>query len=67
MSRFDHNKAIAAMSYLASKAPDGIIGYYALVKLMYLADKEYFHRRGRTITGDDYARMDHGSARPATF
>lgn len=61
MARFDHYNAMAAMAYLAMWAPDWVIGYYALVKLMYLADKEYFHRRGRTITGDDYARMDRGS------
>lgn len=67
MAIFDHHKAVAAMAYLANKAPDRSIGYYALVKLMYLADKEYFHRRGRTITGDVYARMDNGSTGSDTY
>jgi len=67
MDRFDHHKAIAAMLYLASKKPDRVIGYYELVKLMYFADKKYFQKRGRTITSDEYARMDHGSTGSATY
>lgn len=67
MARFDHYKAAAALLYLANKAPQGRIDFYTLIKLMYLADKEYFHRRGRTITGDDFARMDHGSTGSNTY
>jgi len=58
--KFDIDTTIAALLYLTHKA-SGKIDLYALVKLMYFADKEHFHNWAHTITGDTFARLPHGS------
>jgi len=40
---------------------------YKLVKLVYFADKKHLHEWGRTITGDKYAKMEHGTTPSATY
>jgi hypothetical protein len=57
-SRFDREKAIAVVLYLAHKK--GSIDFYALLKMIYFADLNHLRQWGRTITGDSYARMDYG-------
>jgi len=60
MARLDEEKALASILYLAQKA-NGSIDMYKLVKLVYLADKKHLLKWGRTITGDMFARMEHGT------
>ena len=59
MARFDEEKSLSVLLYLAKKA-GGSIDLYKLVKLVYFADKKHLHEWGRTITSDRYAKMEHG-------
>jgi uncharacterized phage-associated protein len=59
MPRFDENKTINSILYLSQKATKGI-DLYALVKMLYFADKAHLHKWGRPITGNTYVRMKHG-------
>jgi len=59
MGRFDEEKSLAVLLYLAKKS-GGNIDLYKLVKLVYFADKTHLHEWGRTITGDQYSKMEHG-------
>jgi len=65
MPRFEDNKALAAILYLAQKK--GSMDLYALVKTIYFADKKHLHKWGRTITGDQYVRMEHGPTPSAIY
>jgi uncharacterized phage-associated protein len=62
---FDEKKAVSALLYLAGKK--GAIDLYALVKIIYFADKAHLKKWGRTITGDQYVRMDHGPVPNAIY
>ncbi|MFH1112559.1 MAG: Panacea domain-containing protein [Pseudomonadota bacterium] len=66
MARFDEEKALNAMIYLAKKE-GGRIGLYKLVKLVYFADKRHLHEWGRTITGDRFAKMRYGPTPSAVY
>jgi uncharacterized phage-associated protein len=59
MSLFDEDKTLNSILYLSQKAAKGL-DLYALVKMIYFADKAHLHQWGRTITGNSYARMQHG-------
>jgi len=59
MARFNEEKTLATILYLSGKSERGL-DLYSLVKLIYFADKAHLHRWGRTITGNYYARMEHG-------
>jgi hypothetical protein len=65
MLRFDEAKALQTILYLAEKR--GRIDLYALVKIVYFADKEHLKRWGRTITGDQHVRMNHGPTPSAVY
>jgi uncharacterized phage-associated protein len=57
--QFDFPRALAAITYIASKnIPDLTI--YKLLKLIFLADKYHLIRHGRPITGDRYAALKDG-------
>ncbi|WP_182056504.1 Panacea domain-containing protein [Pantoea sp. ME81] len=57
-TRFDSEKALEAILYVASKAP--IPDLYHVGKLMYFADRKHLERYGRLITGDNYKAMKNG-------
>lgn len=65
MFMYDEKKALAALLYLAGK--EGAIDLYALVKTIYFADKAHLKKWGRTITGDQYVRMNHGPVPNAIY
>lgn len=66
MSQFDEKKTIAVLLYFCQKA-GGRIDMYTLIKLVYFADKAHLHKWGRTITGDHYARLEHGVTPSAVY
>jgi hypothetical protein len=65
MGKFDEEKTLAAILYLADQ--DGEIDLYALLKTLYYADKNHLHEWGRTITGDTYVRMGLGPVPSNTY
>ncbi|MFA4947497.1 MAG: Panacea domain-containing protein [Candidatus Krumholzibacteriia bacterium] len=59
MPLFDEDKTLNSILYLSQKAAKGL-DLYALVKMIYFADKAHLLQWGRTITGNSYTRMQHG-------
>lgn len=57
-TRFDSEKALEAILYVASKAP--IPDIYHVGKILYFADRLHLERFGRLITGDKYRAMKDG-------
>ena len=55
---FKPEKFVNAIAYFAGNCPN--VGRTKLCKLLYFADKEHLLRYGRTITGDQYYRLEHG-------
>jgi len=53
--RFDSEKALEAILYVASKAP--IPDIYHVGKILYYADRFHLEAFGRLITGDQYNAM----------
>jgi uncharacterized phage-associated protein len=49
---YKNDKAIEAAAFFLSKKNGREMPYYDLIKLLYLADREHFKRKGRTLTGD---------------
>jgi len=54
--RFDAEKAIEVLLYIAKRVPD----MYNALKVLYFADKEHLAKYGRLICGDSYVAMSHG-------
>ena len=54
--RFDANKAIEVLLYIAQKSPK----IYNALKVFYFADKDHLSKYGRLICGDSYVAMRHG-------
>lgn len=56
---FDHLKSVQTVAYFVRKA-GGCAGKLKLVKLIYLADRLSFKRRGRPVNFDSYFSLPHG-------
>src|ERR1700733_11781409 len=57
--KFDFDKFLAVLEYLASKGvPE--LSKYKICKLMFLADKYHLVRYGRPIIGDRYCALPYG-------
>ncbi len=57
--KFDFPRALAVITYIASKGiPD--LTTYKMLKIIFLADKSHLVRYGRTITGDRYSALPDG-------
>jgi uncharacterized phage-associated protein len=54
----DNEKLVNAMAYIAEKVPGST--KMVISKIMYFAEKEHLLLYGRPITGDTYARLEHG-------
>ena len=63
--RFDSEKALEAILYVASKAP--IPDIYHIGKILYYADRFHLEEFGRLITGDHYNAMKDGPVASNTF
>ncbi|WP_255566960.1 MULTISPECIES: Panacea domain-containing protein [unclassified Photorhabdus] len=57
-ARFDSEKAIESILYVASTAP--ISDIYHVGKILYFADRLHLERYGRLITGDNHLAMKDG-------
>jgi len=57
---FELAKAIQAMGVLHSSHGAGRVGYYRLLKLLYIANREYLMETGRPIVGGKNVAMDRG-------
>jgi uncharacterized phage-associated protein len=56
--RFNHEKAVEVILYLANRTKDPT--FLSLSKLLYFADKTSLEKYGRFITGETYVAMQHG-------
>jgi uncharacterized phage-associated protein len=54
--RFNVEKAIEVLLYVAKRVPDT----YTALKVLYFADKAHLAQYGRLICGDSYIAMSHG-------
>ncbi len=57
--RFDYEKTLQASGVLLSLGADRM-AYIRLLKLLYIADREWLAEAGRTITGDEAVAMKNG-------
>jgi uncharacterized phage-associated protein len=57
---FDFDRSIQAAAYLLNKAKNKELPYIHLLKMLYIADREYLAERGYTITGDKVVALQHG-------
>lgn len=57
---FDQVKTSQAASHFLSKCPDGAASVLKLMKLLYLADRQFLADFGVSITGDRMVSMPHG-------
>src|SRR2546425_12624302 len=57
--KFNERKAVQAAARLIAQS-GGEMNYLALMKLLYLIDREALIRFGRPITGDKVVAMKHG-------
>ncbi|MEB8638637.1 Panacea domain-containing protein [Cronobacter muytjensii] len=64
-NRFDPEKALEAILYVASKAP--ISDIYHVGKILYFADCAHLERYGRFILGDNYVAMKDGPVASKTY
>ncbi|WP_345996159.1 Panacea domain-containing protein [Sodalis praecaptivus] len=65
ITRFDSEKALEAILYVAAKAP--IPDIYHVGKILYFADRAHLDRYGRLITGDSYSAMKDGPVASNTY
>lgn len=56
--RFDENKAVAALGFVASESPG--LTLFFVSKVLFYADKWHINRFGRPVIGDEYIRMKDG-------
>jgi uncharacterized phage-associated protein len=57
--RFDHDKTLQASALLLDLAA-GRMAYVRLLKLLYIADREWLAEAGRSMTGDEAIAMKNG-------
>jgi len=58
--RFKPRKAMQAVGVLIDNERSKQMSYYRVLKLLYIADREYLAETGRPITGGRYVAMDQG-------
>ena len=46
--------------FFARKIQNGTLGKLKLMKLLYYLDFDFFEKYGRSVTGDEYLRFEHG-------
>lgn len=63
--RFDQDKAVEVIKFIAQHAPKPDI--YWIGKILYFADKLHLSKYGRLICGDNYVAMKHGPVPSGTY
>ncbi len=61
--KFDVEKAVEALLYIAEQIPDT----YTTLKILYFADKDHLSKYGRLICSDSYVAMIHGPVPSGTY
>src|SRR3989344_1268940 len=59
-SKINEKKYKNAILFFAQKIQNGSLGKVKLMKLLYFLDFDYFEKYGKSITGDEYLRFEHG-------
>ena len=57
---FHFDRSLQAAAYLLKRAPSKELEYIHLLKMLYIADREYLAERGYPITGDRVVAMQYG-------
>jgi len=65
--RFDVNKVAQATAYLLKSMKKERHSFMALLKMLYIADRESLKENGFPITGDTYVAMKHGPVLSRTY
>ena len=60
MDKINEKKYKNAVLFFANKICNGTLGKLKLMKLLYYLDFDFFEKYGRSITGDEYLRFEHG-------
>jgi len=60
MAKINEKKYKNAVLFFANKICNGTLGKLKLMKLLYYLDFDFFEKYGRSITGDEYLRFEHG-------
>ncbi len=60
MPKIDQKKYKNAILFFAQKIQNGTLGKLKLMKLLYYLDFDFFEKYGRSVTGDQYLRFEHG-------
>ena len=63
--RVNSCKALEVILWLANKQPG--LGFHAILKLIFFADKYHLNRYGRPIVGDRYVAMHYGPVASVTY
>jgi len=58
--RFHFDRSLQAAAHLLRQADERAMAYIHLLKMLYIADREYLAERGYPITGDRVLAMQHG-------
>jgi len=65
--RFDANKVAQATAYMLKSMNEKRHNFMALLKMLYIADRQSLKETGFPITGDTYAAMKHGPVLSRTY
>ncbi len=60
MARINEKKYKNAVIFFAKKIQNGTLGKLKMMKLLYYLDFDFFEKYGRSVTGDEYLRFEHG-------
>lgn len=60
MVKINEKKYKNAILFFANRICNGTLGKLKLMKLLYFLDFDFFEKYGKSITGDEYLRFDHG-------
>ena len=60
VQKIDEKKYKNAVLFFAKKIQNGTLGKLNMMKLLYFLDFDFFEKYGRSITGDEYLRFEHG-------
>ena len=60
MAHINEKKYKNAILFFAKKTQNGTLGKLKIKKLLYYLDFDFFEKYGKSVTGDEYLRFEHG-------
>jgi uncharacterized phage-associated protein len=60
MAQINEKKYRNIILFFANKIRNGTLGKLKMMKLLYFLDFDFFEKYGKSITGDEYLRFEHG-------